>query len=82
MHQGSNHGWILFGDFSKFYDNILHEVAKKQLLDLVNNDSFLSWIFDVIFDGFEIDVSDLNDEEYRNIYEGIFDKIKYEQCYN
>ncbi|WP_418614771.1 hypothetical protein [[Ruminococcus] torques] len=24
-----NEGWILFGDFSKFYDNIIHEIAKK-----------------------------------------------------
>lgn len=79
MRHGSNDGWILFGDFSKFYDNILHEVAKRQLLDLVNNDEYLSWIFDIIFDGFEVDVSDLTDEEYSDIYEGVFDKILYEK---
>ena len=27
-----NEGWILFGDFSKFYDNIIHEIAKRELL--------------------------------------------------
>lgn len=26
-----NEGWILFGDFSKFYDNIIHEIAKREL---------------------------------------------------
>ena len=29
-----NEGWILFGDFSKFYDNIIHEIAKRELLRL------------------------------------------------
>jgi hypothetical protein len=79
MHHGSNEGWILFGDFSKFYDNILHEVAKKQLLDLVDQDTYLSWIFDIIFDSFKVDVSDLTDEEYNDIYNGVFDKILYEE---
>ena len=82
MRHGSNDGWILFGDFSKFYDNILHEVAKRQLLDLVDNDEYLSWIFDIIFDGFEVDVSDLTNEEYYDIYEGVFDKILYEKEHN
>ena len=77
-HNKSNNGWILFGDFSKFYDNILHEVAKKQLLKLVDNDSFLSWIFDIIFDGFKIDVSDLSNDEYDCLYSGVFDKILFE----
>jgi RNA-directed DNA polymerase len=26
-----NEGWILFGDFSKFYDNIIHEIAMKSM---------------------------------------------------
>lgn len=33
--ENGNEGWILFGDFSKFYDNIIHEIAKKELLKLV-----------------------------------------------
>lgn len=82
MQYDTNEGWVLFGDFSKFYDNILHDVAKKQLLDLVDNDEYLSWIFDIIFDGFEVDVSELSDEEYAEIYEGVFDKILYEEKYD
>ena len=27
-----NNGYILFGDFTKFYDNIIHEIAKRELL--------------------------------------------------
>lgn len=74
---GSNEGWILFGDFSKFYDNIIHEIAKRELLKLFDDDEFLSWLLDVIFDGFKVDVSFLSDEEYASCMEGVFNKLEY-----
>ncbi len=36
-----NDGWILFGDFSKFYDNIWHETAKNDFVALVENDEYI-----------------------------------------
>ena len=74
---GSNEGYILFGDFSKYYDNIRHDVAKQQLIDLVDGDEFVSWILDVIFSGFEVDASELSDEEYQRIDEGVLNKLEY-----
>lgn len=74
---GSNEGYILFGDFSKYYDNIRHDIAKQQLIDLVDGDEFVSWILDVIFSGFEVDASELSDEEYQEIDEGILNKLEY-----
>lgn len=47
-----NEGWILFGDFSKFYDNIIHEIAKRELLRLFDDDEFIDWLLTQIFDGF------------------------------
>ena len=52
-----NEGWILFGDFTKFYDNIIHEIAKRELLKLFDDDEFIDWLLTIIFDGFKIDVS-------------------------
>ncbi len=75
-----NEGWILFGDFSKFYDNIIHEIAKKQLLKLVDNDPFIDWLLTVIFNGFKIDVSYMSymsDEEYENCIIDTFNKLEY-----
>ncbi len=37
-----NEGYILFGDFSKFYDNIIHEIAKRELLKLSMTMSLLN----------------------------------------
>jgi len=59
-----NDGYILFGDFSKFYDNIIHEIAKRELLKLFNDDEFIDWLLTLIFKGFQIDVSYMSDEEY------------------
>jgi len=72
-----NEGYILFGDFSKFYDNIIHEIAKKELLRLFDDDEFLDWLFTLIFNDFRIDVSYMSDKEYENCMTDIFNKLEY-----
>lgn len=72
-----NDGWILFGDFSKFYDNIIHEIAKQELLKLFDDDEFLDWLLTLIFDGFKIDVSYMTDEEYASCMKSTFNKNEY-----
>ena len=72
-----NEGWILFGDFSKFYDNIIHEIAKRELLSLFDDDEFINWLLTLIFDGFKIDVSYMSDEEYAMCEETLFNKLEY-----
>lgn len=72
-----NEGWILFGDFSKFYDNIIHEIAKRELLRLFDDDEFIDWILTLIFDGFKIDVSYMSEEEYASCMRDTFNKLEY-----
>lgn len=72
-----NEGYILFGDFSKFYDNVIHKVAKDELLKLFDDDEFIEWLLDVIFDGFKIDVSYMDDDEYDNCLNSLFNKLEY-----
>lgn len=74
---GSNKGYILLGDFSKFYDNIIHEVAKEQFLDLFDHDYYLKYLLDDIFENFELDVSYMSDEEYEACMDEVFDKLEY-----
>lgn len=73
----SNNGYILFGDFSKFYDNIHHDIAKQQFLDLYNNDTYLSWLLDLIFEGFEVDVSYMSDAAYSKCMIETFNRLSY-----
>lgn len=72
-----NDGWIVFGDFSKFYDNIIHEIAKQELLKLFDDDEFIDWLLTLIFDGFKIDVSYMTDEEYADCMTDTFNKLEY-----
>ena len=72
-----NEGYILFGDFSKFYDNIIHDLAKEQFLELFDGDEFMKWLLDLIFEGFEIDVSDLTEDERQQCMDGVFNKLEY-----
>lgn len=77
--ENGNDGWILFGDFSKFYDNIIHEIAKRELLRLFDDDEFIDWLLTLIFAGFEIDVSYMTDEEYANCMSETFNKLDYRE---
>lgn len=72
-----NDGYILFGDFTKFYDNIIHSIAKRELLKLVDNDEFVNWLLDLIFDSFKIDVSYMTEAEYSRCLNDIFNKLDY-----
>ncbi len=72
-----NEGWILFGDFSKFYDNIIHEIAKRELLKLVDDNEFIDWLLTIIFNGFKIDVSYMSDEQYESCITNTFNKLEY-----
>lgn len=74
-----NEGWILFGDFSKFYDNIIHSIAKAQLLNLLNNDEYLDWLLTVIFSGFVVDVSYLTNAEYEACLYTIYNSLDHRE---
>ena len=63
----------------KFYDNIIHEIAKKQFLDLSDQDQYLKWILDIIFKEFQIDVSYLSKDDYKKCMYEVFDRLEYEK---
>lgn len=76
-HEYGNDGFILFGDFSKFYDNIIHEIAKRELLKLFDDDEFINWLLSLIFDGFKLDVSYMSEDEYLTCMDDTFNKLDY-----
>lgn len=72
---GSNEGYILFGDFSKYYDNILH----KKLLELYSNilDDYSLHIVEVCLKDSRVDVSFLSDEEIAILATKKYDSLEY-----
>lgn len=62
---GTNDGYILLMDFSKYYDNIQHSKLKKAVSKHIH-DPEIMWLFGQILKNFEIDVSYLNAEQYKH----------------
>ena len=71
-----NEGYVLLTDFSKFYDNILHEKLKQVLLR-DSYDETAKRIIDIILEREQVDVSFLSDSEYLNCMNVLFDSLEY-----
>lgn len=69
---GTNEGYILLIDFSKYYDNIRHDKLKEAVSKYIHNPEYL-WLLDRVLENFEVDVSYLNDEMYEHCLEMRFD---------
>jgi len=70
-----NKGWVGFMDFSKFYDNIRHDVTEQMILPKI--DDFSGYVFESILDDFKIDVSYMTDEEYADCLDRKFNSLEY-----
>lgn len=71
-----NDGYILLMDYSKFYDNIPHDIAYKAIAEHVD-DEFTLWLLQRIFDDFKVDVSYMDDTEYETCMGMLFDSAAY-----
>lgn len=72
---GTNEGYILLMDYSKYYDNIRHDKLKEAVRKHIHDPEVL-WLLDLILKNFEIDVSYLDDERYKRCLEMKFNNEK------
>ena len=77
QHQ-SNEGYILLIDFSKYYDNIRHDVLMEQFEKYIHDERALSFLRQVI-DRSKIDVSYMTDEEYAGCMDRVFNSLEYQE---
>lgn len=75
---GSNDGYILIMDFLKYYDNIIHLKLLEQFGQYIDNKHAL-WLLEKSIKRSEIDVSYLDDDEYDDFMNTIFDSVKYQE---
>lgn len=76
-----NHGYVLLIDFSKYYDNIRHDIAYRQIAEHVRDEAALAVLRDVL-DNMRIDVSYMSDVEYARCMDEKFDSVKYSEIPN
>lgn len=74
---GSNDGYILLIDFSKYYDNLRHDVIIDMLSKYIQ-DPFIIRLVQNNLESEKIDVSYMADDEYRNCMNATFDSLEYE----
>ena len=77
MEHGSNDGYILLIDFSKYYDNIRHDVLMELFKRYVTNEHAL-WLLRKVIDKSKVDVSYMTDEEYENCLNALFNSLLYQ----
>lgn len=74
---GSNDGYILLIDFSKYYDNIRHDRPMEQFEKYIHDERSLNFLRKVI-DRSKVDVSYMDDEEYERCMEKVFNSLAYQ----
>lgn len=73
----SNEGYILLIDFSKYYDNIRHDVLLK-LFEKYVDDEHALWLLRKTVERSRVDVSYMADDEYENCLNTLFDSLLYQ----
>ena len=76
-HHHSNEGYILLIDFSKYYDNIRHDIL-MQLFEKYVDDEHALWLLRKSIDRSRVDVSYMTDEEYENCLNRSFNSLLYQ----
>ena len=72
----SNDGYILLLDFSKFFDNIRHDMLIEMFEELIDDERVMDIIRQAI-DMFKIDVSYMSEAEYDDCLNQLFNTLEY-----
>lgn len=75
---GSNDGHILLIDFSKYYDNLLHQILYDLFEKYIEDETAL-WLLRKTIERSRVDVSYMDEEEYENCLNMVFNSLEYEQ---
>lgn len=78
MHHGSNSGYILLMDYSKYYDNIRHDKLIDLLHRYVKDEQVMGLVKEML-KKHQVDVSYMSDDEYAHCIDTVFDSLAYEK---
>lgn len=72
----SNKGYILLIDFSKYYDNIRHDVFYELVKKYVS-DPYALWLLKRTLERAKVDVSYMSNDEFKNCMHTVFNSLDY-----
>lgn len=73
-----NKGYILLIDFSKYYDNIRHDVLMEMFRRYIKDEHAL-WLLEKTIERSRVDVSYMTDEEHAHCMDTLFDSLAYQR---
>lgn len=73
---GTNKGYVLLMDFSKYYDNIVHSTLLNMIAKYVT-DPYILYLLDITFKNYRVDISYMSPEEAEYALYKKFDAIEY-----
>ena len=76
LETGSNEGYVLLIDFSKYFDNINQKKLYEMICRYVPDPDVQKLIRNIL-NGFKVDVSYMTDEEYANCMNVVFNSLDY-----
>jgi len=78
LKNGSNKGWILLGDYTKYFDNIQHDLLMDMFSSIIEDDLAL-WLLEKVLEQAMIDVSFMDDMEFANCLNAVFNSLDYNE---
>lgn len=78
LKNGSNDGYILLGDYTKYFDNIQHELLMKMFKTIVKNDLAV-WLLEKVLEQARVDVSFMSDMEFAHSLDVVFNSLEYDK---
>lgn len=73
---GTNEGYILLIDFSKYFDNIRHDTFLRDIKPYFDATSYK--FIECLIESFKVDVSFMSDDEYAKCLNTVFNSLEYE----
>jgi len=78
LKNGSNEGYILLGDYSKYFDNVQHELLINMFKAVIKDDLAI-WLIEKVLEQARIDVSFMSDVEFAESLNTLFNSLDYEK---
>ena len=75
---GSNKGYILLGDYTKYFDNIQHGLLMDMFRAVIKDDLAI-WLLEKVLEQAMIDVSFMDDVEFADCLNIVFNSLDYEK---
>jgi len=76
LENGSNQGWILLGDYTKYFDNIQHDLLMDMFRAIIKDDLAI-WLLEKVLEQAMIDVSFMDDDEFASCLNTVFNSLDY-----